>query len=269
VVSKVYYLNSEQFPAIANDYQQVKERVENKPSTDYNCVFEALPPVRRTLSIPDKIKHGDTTTALGMASLALINLPEDWKDIKGSYRQLKGEKASYDMKSYQHDFSFFRGTTIEEWLHKHIKSGNKWASLLRNKDITLADTPFGEKIIKLVKADEEDLIKTTIKNAAGEEAFAMKYAGSEFAQLTGRALRRTTLLGVGAIALLELPKIFKSDEKIKQTAKSAMNVASITAGIGYCGAIGAKYGGSAGSLIGMGVGAILGCKLSTKAQEVI
>jgi len=46
LVSKVFYLNSDKYPAIVNDYQQVKERVE-------------------------------IATALGMASLALINLPEN------------------------------------------------------------------------------------------------------------------------------------------------------------------------------------------------
>jgi len=66
-----------------------------------------------------------------------------------------------------------------------------------------------------------------------------------------------------------LPKITKSNETVKQTAKSAVNVASITTGIGYGGAIGARYGGSTGSLIGMGLGAILGSNLSQKVQETI
>lgn len=98
MVSKVFYINSDKCPAIVNDCQQIKERVENKQSTDYTCVFEALPPVRRTLTIPEKIKHGEIATTLGMASLALINLPEDLRDIKGAYFQLKGAAPKYDFR---------------------------------------------------------------------------------------------------------------------------------------------------------------------------
>lgn len=272
MVSKVFYLNSDKFPAIVDDCQQIKDRAENKPSNDFVCVFEALPPVRRTLSIPDKIKHGEIATALGMSSLALINLPEDLRDIRSGYNQFKGAKASYDYKNYQHNFSFFKGTAIEEWLHKHVDAGKKWANWLCENDRTLADTSLGEKIITKMGAKESNFIKTPIKNFKGRNIKAFSYGGSMFGKITARALRRTTVLGVGAMALLELPKFinaYKKDEIIKQTAKSAVNVASITAGIGYGGAIGAKYGGSIGSLVGMGVGAILGNKVSNKIQEAI
>lgn len=269
LVNQVFYVNSDKYPAIVNDCKQVKEHVDKNDREPFVCVFEALPPVRRTLSIPDKIKNGDTTTALGMASLALINLPEDLRDIKGAYNQLKGAAPSYDYKNYQHDFSFLKGTAIEKWVCKQADAGKKWAIWLRKNDKTLAHTNFGEKIINLVSADEKDVVRTAIKNFNGEKALAYSYSGSSFAQLTSRALRRTTVLGIGAVALLELPKILKSDHKIKQTAKSAVNVASVTAGISYGGAIGAKFGGATGSLIGMGLGAVLGSKISTKVQEAI
>lgn len=269
VVNKVFYINSDKFPAIVNDCQQIKERVENKQPTDYTCIFEALPPVRRTLTIPDKIKHGETTTALGMAGLALINLPEDMRDIASAYKQLNGAKASYDYKNYQHSFSFFKGTSIEEWLHKNVDADKKWANWLYNNDKSLDKTVFGEKLLNLLGVKQSGLIVTDIKNFKGNAIPAMSYSGSVFGKISARALRRTTVLGIGAMALLEVPKIIKSDEKIKQIGKSAMNVANITAGIGYCGAIGAKYGGSIGSLVGMGAGAILGSKLSQKIQEII
>ncbi len=237
------------------------------------CALETIPPVRRAISIPDKIEHGEITSALGMASLALINLPEDLRDIKSALDQFKGVEAKYKYKEYQHDFSFFRGTAIEEWLHGQIQKGKKWAKWLYRNDLTLADTAFGEKILNSVKAKlSEDIAETPITNFIGKQVYAFKYEGSKFAQLTGRALRRTTKLGVLAIALLEVPKIFnaiQNGETVKQTAKSAINVASITAGIGYGGAIGAKHGGAIGSLVGMGFGAVLGCKLSQKTQELI
>lgn len=230
---------------------------------------EALPPMRRLKALPDQLQNGNATTALGMASLALINLPEDCRDIRSAFRQLNGGKPSYDFKNYQHSFSFFRGTAIEEWLHKHIDNGNKLAKWFYDNDRDLTRTSFGEKLIKLVGAKEEDTIETEIKDFKGFKVFAMKYGGSYFAKLTARALKRTTKLGLIALALLEIPKIIKSDHKIKQTAKSTVNFASITAGIGYGGAIGAKYGGSTGSLVGMGVGAILGSELSKQIQDTI
>ena len=237
------------------------------------CALETIPPVRRAISIPDKIQHGEITSALGMASLALINLPEDFRDVKSAVNQFKGIDPKYDYKEYQHDFSFFRGTAIEKWLHGQIQKGKKWASWLYDNDKTLANTNVGEKMLNLVKANvSENMVSAKRANFVGMEEFAFKYEGSKFAQLTGRALRRTTKLGVIALALLEIPKIIdavRKDETIEQTAKSAVNVASVTAGISYGGAFGAKHGGAIGSLIGMGFGAVLGSKLSGKMQEII
>lgn len=251
---------------VENDQRSGVDRREN-PSLFY--ALEAVPTFRRTLSIPDKIENGEIAAAFGMASLALINIPEDLRDVKGAFNQLKGANALYDYKNYQHNFSFFKGTAIEKWLYKQIDANKKWAVWLSENDKTLADTKFGNKILGFLGSKEVDIIETSITNYKGEQALAVKYGGSKFAQLTGRALRRTTKLGVIALALLEVPKIIKSEDKIEQTAKSTVNVVSITAGIGYGGAIGAKYGGATGSLIGMGLGAILGNKLSKKAQETI
>lgn len=289
MVNKVYYLNADKFPAIVSDYQQIRERVENFENQTYHksekkrglvYALEALPPVRRVASLPDKMEKGDVVPALGLASLALINLPEDCRDIKAAVKQFQGIAPKYDYKNYQHDFSFFRGTAIEKWLYKHVDADKKWAKWLKNNDTTLANTTLGKKVTSSLKAEVSDVIETSITNFAKEQAFATKYNGSVFAQLTGRALRRTTLLGVGALALIELPKILRELVKadnifeqggnaITQTAKSTINVASTAAGIGYGGAIGAKYFGATGSLIGMGLGAIMGTKISTKVQNTI
>ena len=238
------------------------------------CALETIPPVRRAISIPDKIQHGEITSALGMASLALINLPEDLRDIKSALDQFRGLEPKYkEYKEYQHSFSFFRGTAIEEWLHRHVNAGKKWANWLYYNDKTVADTNFGDNLLNLVKGKEsEDFIETKITDFVGHKVPAFKYEGGKFAQLTGRALKRTTKLGVLALALLEVPQIINAIQKgetIEQTAKSAINVASITAGIGYGGAIGAKHGGAIGSLVGMGFGAVLGSKLSEKVQKFI
>lgn len=55
-----------------------------------------------------------------------------------------------------------------------------------------------------------------------------------------------------------IKEISDGEDAIKSTTKSAINLFSSIAGIGYGGAIGAKYLGPVGSLIGMGLGAIAG-----------
>lgn len=264
----------------------------NQPSTHKSqgeLLFEAceaLPPVRRIKSLPDQIQNGNGTTALGMAALALINLPEDMRDIEQSAVQIKSHikgkpfQTKYDYTEYQHPFSFFRGTMLDEWLQKNLKAEKQWALWLANKDNSLDKTNLCRKILKLMNVEVSDTIKTGIKNPLGFNEYATAYSGNFLGKLTARAMRRTTLLGLMAMSALEVPKLIHSFNKehtlkekafstSKQGIKSTINVASIVSGIGYMGALGAKYGGPTGSLVGMGLGAVLGSKLSQQAQKVI
>lgn len=292
MVSQVFYYNqAQQYPQIQKDYQDVKQHVEKVDSTDQSLVYalEALPPVRRVASLPDKIQNGDYVPAIGLAGLAFMNLPEDWRDIKAAGRQIRSKidpKYTYDplynRNTHQHSFSFFRGTAVEEWLHKKIDKGSKIAEKLYEMDDTLYDTKFGEKVRKFFGVEMTDCKEVSqIKDYRGTEALTFEFKSAKFGgEITARAMKRLPLLSVIAVGLLEIPKIFKAMGKgddieeqagstIKQTAKSAVNATSTLAGIGYGGAIGAKYGGAAGSLIGMGAGAILGATASKKLQEII
>ena len=109
MVSQVFYYNqAQQYPQIQQDYKNVKKHVDKTDSTDQGIMYalESLPPIRRLSSLPDKIQNGDTLPALGLASLALINLPEDMRDIKAAGGQLQdilhGKKfqGGYDYKNY-------------------------------------------------------------------------------------------------------------------------------------------------------------------------
>jgi len=290
LVSKVYYLNTDKYPAIANDYQQVKERVERKQDTKstpepITCVFEALPPVRRLSSFSDKINNGNITSAMGLAGLALINLPEDINDIKGAIAQFKGAAPMYDYTKLQHPFSFFRGTLLKDFVNPNKAKNPELARKILNSDKTIAQTNFGRNILKILNVKCVDKVETNIKNIDFTEAnqkyvIANIYDGGKFGKLTARAMERTTKWGVIALALLQVPIIIKgfckggnvskkADSGINQIIKSGIDVASITAGIGYMGALGSKIGGSAGSLIGMGAGAVIGSIGSKKLQELI
>ena len=293
MVSQVLYYNQDrQYPKIRQDYRDVKQHVEQVDSTDNSvmCAFEAIPSVRRVASVPDKLANGDALPAIGLASLAMINLPEDWRDMKSAGGQIRGVfdknykyDPLYNRETHQHSFSFFRGTAIEEWLHKKIDSGSKVAEKLYEMDGTLYDTAFGKKIKNFFGIKQLDTVKNVeqIKDFKGDMAKAYQFKSAKFGgEITARAMKRLPLLSVLAIALLEVPKIFKAMDKgdnlgenitstVKQTGSSAINATSTLAGIGYGGALGAKYGGATGSLVGMGLGAIFGANVSKKLQDII
>lgn len=246
-----------------------------------NYAFEAVPMYRRTVSLPDTIQNGDIATGLGMAGLALIYFPEDCRDVVGAAKQVKSiftgkpYKGSYDYKNYQHSFSLIRGSSIDKLVHEKAESGKGWAQWLLNNDKTLAETSLGKGILKLTGGKEAELVETEIKDLKDANVVAAKYEGNAFAKLTGRAMRRMTKLGLVALCALEVPKILKELNKEndtntgKQIAKSAINVATVSAGVAYGGAIGSKYGKGLGSLVGMGAGAILGSVVSNTVQNVV
>lgn len=248
--------------AVEVDRRSGVDRREN-PSLFY-ALEATVPTFRRVASIPNKLNDDDKIGAMGSIGLALINIKEDCRTVKEVINQIKGEKPSYDHYNYQHSCSFFKDTIIEEWLVKKVKAGKKWAHLLYENDRTLADMPIINKVLK-----PKDIIETPITNIKGHKALGYKYGENLFIELTGRALRRTTKLSLITMGLLEIPKIITSEDKTKQTEKSAINIASTTLGISYGGAIGSKYAGNLGSIVGMGLGAILGNKLSNKLQDAI
>lgn len=262
----------------------------------FSYAMEAVPTFRRLSSVSDKINDGntyDTASALGMAGLAFINLPEDLRDTIGAAKQIKALitgkefKAAYDYKNYQHPFSFFRGTLLHNTVHPEKTKLPKITEKLLKADKTLDDTKFGNWLMDLMKVEENDIIPTKIKDIQYTkakpsfiEASSFKGEGkfAKFGELTARAMKRTTLLGLVALSALELPKIIeefntgnttgeKARNGAKQTLKAGINVASLTVGIGYLGALGSKRFGSVGSIVGMGLGAVLGSFASQKMQN--
>lgn len=260
------------------------------------CAAESIPPLRRIESAKEKWHNGELGSAAGAVALMAVNLPEDWKDLKTAGEQIrafcKGEKyvGAYDYKNFQHEFSFFRGTLLEPLVDLKNTKHPELAEKLLSWDESLLQTSFGEKILSWLKTNANGyeevkaINKTTgaceiTKDLRGDPRYALSFEGGVFGKLTARAMARTTKIGVGVVALFELPKMLKSmasgdtmSEKVgnvaKQTVKSGINIASTTAGMAYCGAIGSKYGKGLGSLIGMGIGAVAGNKLSQKLQNV-
>lgn len=231
--------------------------------------------------------------ALGMLGLTLINFPEDCRDLKSSFKQLRWYitkydkykfEPAYDYKEVQHPFSFFKGTLLKHFANSETSSNPELAEKIFKSDITLAKTSFGKKILDFLGVKQVGWVKTKILavNSTKEIPRFVKapiYDGNYFGKLTAHAMERSTIWGIGAMTLLELPQIIGAinhyngiDEKTKngakQIIKSGINIAAITTGIGYIGAICAKHG-PVGSLIGMGAGAVLGGYGSKQIQKLI
>lgn len=280
-----------------NHYINKQQPVEKEQNSSVDSILEpveqtvvsSVAPARRIAGIPDMLKSGDTIGAAGIAALTLINLPEDCRDLKAAYNHSacaltrKNIPKAYDYKKFQHDFSFFRGTLLHEGMKK-VKSerGKRIVDKLYSADKTLYNTKFGKWVQKILGIENGAPSASAVKDLWGRmlpvRSINVKNDFLGLKELTGRALKRTTVLGLAFMGLLELPKIIKSlkkgdnaKEKSKsfaiQTGKSSLNVLSVSAGMGYLGALGAKHGGALGSLVGMGLGAIAGAAASSGIQK--
>ena len=256
---------------------------------DMLSLLSPIVPFRRLSSLPDNIEDGNFERAAGLVALALVNLPEDTRDLKSAARQLfKGELPNYDYKNSQVPFSFFRGTALEPIVNKTGKIG-EW---LYKKDVTLYDTKLGASIAKLFGVTSEQTVSTgrTVPHVIFDELTnkysivninveALKFENKIFSKLVGRALLRIPVISIFTLGLLELPSIIKSFKKSNNTkdklsegatqiVKSGFNVASIISCISLFGALFAKKG-PAGSLIGMGIGSCVGTAVSKFAGQKI
>ena len=193
--------------------------------------------------------------------------------MKSAYSQIKSGLTdkpfipSYDYKIAQHPFSFFRGTLLHKFVNPKTSPCPKLAKWLLKNDTTLWNTKLKDYIVRKFNI-EEGIKDTSIKNITYSDSNkdfiqARQFkAKNLFGELTARAMTRTTKIGTVVLGGLEAAHLIKEisdgENVIKSTTKSAINLVSSIAGIGYGGAIGAKYLGPVGSLVGMGLGAITG-----------
>lgn len=90
----------------------------------------------------------------GLIGLAVINLPEDCRDLSSAYKQLfKAELPKYDYKNCQVPFSFFKGTVLQPIVNKMGKVGAK----LYDYDKTLDGTKLGKFLKKIFKVQINEL----------------------------------------------------------------------------------------------------------------
>ena len=263
----------EKFPEIYSDYKNLKNSISGDSSS--NVIFEGLPMYGRINSIPDKLENKDYTPAMGLVSLAVLNGPEDLRDVMSAYKQIKdGFKdphfhSGYDNKIAQHPFSFFRGTILNDYLNPSSKEcpNPKAAAWIIKQDKTLWDTKLGEWFKKKFNIETaldvtniEQIDSTpTHKRLVPAKVFK---CSNLFKDITARAMTRTPVLGVAAMGGIEAAHVAHEVKNGKnffeESSKSLLTLGTTLAATGILGAIGAKHLGPTGSLAGIGLGAITG-----------
>ena len=267
----------EKFPEIYSDYKNLKNSISGESSS--NVIFEGLPMYGRINSIPDKLENKDYTPAMGLVSLAVLNGPEDLRDVMSAYKQIKdGFKdphfhSGYDNKIAQHPFSFFRGTILNDYLNPSSKEcpNPKAAAWLIKQDKTLWDTKLGNWVQKKLGIKQSDMltdieqIDSIPANKRRVPAKVFK-CSNLFKDILARAMTRTPVLGVAAMGGIEAAHVAHEVKNGKnffeESGKSLLTLGTTLAATGILGAIGAKHLGPTGSLAGIGLGAISGAAVS-------
>lgn len=276
----LYQYQADKFPDIAKDYISVKNAVDKKDNSKASPVFEAVPVYGRINTLPEKLEQKDYAPAMGIVSLAILNGPEEISDVFSVYNQIRKGfpkpvtfHSGYDNKKAQHPFSFFRGTILHEYMNPLSPKcpHPKLAAMLIRQDKTLWDTKIGEWFKKKFEI-ETDKTKTNIEdidftteNKSYVPAKVFK-AKNPFADITARALTRTSTLGALALGGIEAAhvahEVSNGKNFFEEAGKSAATLGVTLGATGVLGAIGAKYLGPTGSLAGMGLGAIAGAAVS-------
>ena len=151
----------------------------------------------------------------------------------------------------------------------------KAAAWLIKQDKTLWDTKIGEWFKKKFKIETKNIntdiprIDYTESNKKMVKAKVFK-TSNPFADITARALTRTSKLGAIALGGIEAAHVVHEVSNGKnffaEAGKSALALGTTLGATGVLGAIGVKHLGPTGSLLGMGLGAITGAVVS-KAMD--
>ena len=271
MISKILLNNNpNNFYQIQQDYEKIRKSVDKKDET--SSIFDIVPQVQKA----EQLQNSNSASTPAIATLALLNAPEDIRDMQGACKQIssliKGEKflPPYDYKIAQHPFSFFHGTLLNNFVNPNTSPFPKLAKWLLKHDITLMDTKLGAWVAKIFKI-KQDYVDTNIKSIIYTKSNpsyvkAKIFEGNPLGTLTARALTRTPKLGVLALGAVEgidvLSDVANGENIFETTAKSATKLLGSITLSGYGGAIGSKMFGVTGSMLGTGIGNLANNKLN-------
>ena len=274
MINPILYQNQvDKYPEIYNDYQNMRTAVQGKSG---GAALEAVPFYGKINSLPDKLEQKDYLPATGIATLAIMNGPEEINDVMSAYKQIKNGfpkpvsfHSGYDNKKAQHPFSFFRGTILHKYLNPLSEDcpNPKLAGWLLRQDKCLLDTKFGMWLQKRLNI-KTNKIETNIERIDSTEK-CKKFVNARvyvtnnpFKDIIVRALTRTTKLGTIALGSIEAAdiahEVSNGKNFFEEAGKSALTLGTTTVATGVLGAIGAKHLGPTGSLVGISAGTLIG-----------
>lgn len=257
---------AEKLPDIIKDYRLVKSGFRASPPVD---------PPWWSGDIVEEAADKDYLCAKALTSLAVLNGPTDIDELFSAWKQIKSKfkdnmQDGYDPKIAQHPFSFFRGTVLHEYLNPNSEKclSKKLARKVIKEDVSLAETKLGKLIMKELGVNRINTIDTKIESllhTAAKPNYVKSFvykSKNPFADLTARALTRTPKLGVyvlgGLGAIHTGYEVAEGKNIFAEVGKTAVEVGTTLAGVGYLGALGYKHLGAFGSLTGMAAGTALG-----------
>lgn len=228
-----------------------------------NFSTSPIPMLRRFVGIKNNQDDHNPVKATGLAVVAALNVKEDIRDMLSAV----GKSKSAAPDGYYSKYGFFVGTPIEKFLNKS-EVGRKISD---GVDITVGETKLVKKILKKFGIEIQNAkISRTVKHLNGKEETLLrnyvKVEGRNISKILLLSMHRMPVIGLVVASLLELPSVFKAkkEDKLKQTANSALNV--------VCGAAcGALLSATAAVLVpqfvglpvmALGLGYYLGSKIS-------
>lgn len=267
--------------AVCKDYINISKILGAKGLAAVN--FAEMP--AWTSDAQEEYKKNDYVCAKALLTMAILNGPTDIAELVSAAEEIRelfgGKKANdYNHRIAQHPFSFFRGTLLHDYLNPNSEKciNKEWAMKIIKADKSLFETKFGKWIRKKLGIEIGNALQTNICEIDNipelpnyVPAFVLK-APNEFADLTARALLRTTKFGtitLGGLGAIHAAYRIKEGKDIKQElAKAAIEVATTITAVGYLGAVGAKYGRTLGSITGTALGVAVGAASHKYADKL-
>ncbi len=264
-------------PEIYQDYKTLRKVV--SPDDDDSSIFDTVPIYGKLKELPSKLVGHDYSCASALATLAVLNGPEEIGDLFSAMKQIKSKFTGkpytppYDNKIAQHPFSFFQGSILREYMNPLSSDCvfpklSKW---LLKFDKSLLETRLGKFICEKLGISVEK-ITTTLPSIYYTEDFhhyihAFKVnSNNPFKDLLARSMLRTSVLGtlaiVGIGSMHVKHKVDDGADFLTETKNTALSLGSTIVGVGSLGALGAKHFGAAGSLLGVAAGTLIGAKVS-------
>ncbi len=264
-------------PEIYQDYQLVCKTILQESQDD--SIFETIPIYSKLKDLPQKLTSKDYECASALATLAVLNGPEEIGDLFSAMKQIKSKFTGkpytppYDNKIAQHPFSFFQGSILRDYMNPYSSDCvfpklSKW---LLKLDKSLLDTRLGKFICHKLGLELGE-IPTNIRSINYTDEFPSYVmaktfkTNNPFKDLIGRSMARTSVLGtlaiVGIGSMHVKHKIEDGANPFKEAVKAALSLGSTIVGVGSLGALGAKHFGATGSLIGVAAGTLIGANVS-------